>query len=917
MDSTDTMLMSATSAYGSALLSPSRAGTGEGEPVHGDALDATYDKVALAVRLFLEPGAEPPHVLVGEFRVVSRLGIGGMGSVYAAESEKLQRRVALKKLTAISDDPERVAQLLHEARCMAKVKHPNVVAIHDLATLAWKVVDPEGLVGPCPTGTTAIIVMEHLEGVSFRDWLRAERRTWRDSVAVLLQAARGLNAAHERGLLHGDLTLNNIVVTGEGTAKLVDFGLARQESGSAETSGSAPRIELKEICGTPGYVAPEQLAPGMIDARTDLFSLCVIGWEAVCGVRPYPDGSLTPHTVPGAATPPRPARESWPDSAPGWLRDLLLRGLELDRESRPASVRALIAELERRLTPRRAGWLPWTMALASMATVMVVMTREPEFPGPLAAKDPGLSEVLSAERVVRLAALEATAPGLPERVEQFRGRWDEIRARARDFVDPALRERAALCLTTRREHFGQVLAAIEGTRAVNLDVARRWFAELEPPEVCGDEAALRGGGLGLRGVVRLAGDAAADAYDRGVAWLLRGDLAGARVALQAAYERTEDPVLRGKASRRLGEIAMQRGELVQAAAHLGAARRDLAGDDLLAVAVDKQLAHLAQRRDDPREVLALYRTAMERLHRPGRARSRVSENEADLALQAAWAVMQVNQRGEAVDCPLVCDGCDALACAGRLIAVAEPAMPHAPEARARLHIYKADLARARGDLMGALREALAASKLDGDSERPSADTYRILVRVAELRMALGKGAEARADLRAALRAQEVRGVAGSPQSLSIYDGLLAVEPDVRERRALGEELGPVLVAGAMSPAFAPRVIELYQALAETWLSEPEPEPARALTLAEHGIAVADRYRGRVRLRTRIFAAELHRIAAEALGPSEAARVAAHVRDGLGWLPVEKDLNGEPGLRGFADEVRRGLDLHARRDQKGG
>ena len=912
-DHNDTTLPS---AYGAALLSPSRARTGEASPVHGDALDATFDKLALAIRLFLEPGdAAAPHLVVGEFRVVHRLGIGGMGSVYGADSPKLQRRVALKKLTAISDDPERVPQLLHEARCMAKVKHPNVVAIHDLATVPWHVVDPEALVGPCPSGTTSIIVMEHLEGDSFRDWLRAGKRTWRESVAVLLQAARGLNAAHEQGLLHGDLTLNNIVVTRAGVAKLVDFGLARQEAGGAGTSGSAPRIELTEICGTPGYVAPEQLMPGMIDARTDLFSLCVIGWEAVCGVRPYPDGSLTPGTLPTAAPPPRPAREAWPDSAPGWLRDLLLRGLELDREARPASVRALIGELERRLERRRGAWVPWSLAALASAAMVVAMNRGPDFPGPLATDDPGLAGMLDAERMAGLGALEAVAPGLPERIEQFRGRWEEVRVAARSFVDPELRERAALCLTVRREHLGQVLAAIEATRAVNRDVARRWFAELEPPEACGDEADLRQERLGLRGVAAvLVGDEAAMAYDRGVARLLRDDPGGARHELLAARAGTRDPLLRGQASRRLAELAIEGGELARADAYLTEARRDLAEDDVLAVHVDKLQAHVAQHREDPREVLAVSRTAMARLHRPGRTRVRISENEADLALQGAWAMTRLHGRGEVVACPIACDGCDALACAGGLVGVAEQATPAAPEPRARLHYAKAELARARGDKATALREALAAKKLDGDAGQPSARTVAILALVARLWMDAGNDRAAEVELRAALRVQAARGGVGSALGLQIYDLLFAVVDPVTVR-ALGGELEPALAAARL-PEDAPRVIELYAALAEAWLAKPSPSPARALALAERGVWLANRERRRLTLRARTFAAHLHVMAADAAASLQSGVGSAHLQAAREWLPGAADLAGDPELREFADDVRESLERGAGAVKKG-
>jgi len=212
---------------------------------------------------------------LGRLRLLERLGAGAMGTVFAAYDPRLDRKVAVKVLRS-SDSAARV---LAEARALAKLAHPNVVAVHDADEL-------EGLV---------FIVMELASGVPLRAWMGSEgshaRRDWRDVVAVLREAATGIAAAHGAGLVHRDIKPDNILV-GEDRARVVDFGLANSE---ADDDGAS--------AGTPFYMAPEVLAGAAATAASDQFSLGVTMFEALYGKRPYELVSSTAvaDTVPASA----------------------------------------------------------------------------------------------------------------------------------------------------------------------------------------------------------------------------------------------------------------------------------------------------------------------------------------------------------------------------------------------------------------------------------------------------------------------------------------------------------------------------------------------------------------------------------------------------------------------------------------
>jgi eukaryotic-like serine/threonine-protein kinase len=191
---------------------------------------------------------------LGRLRLLDRLGAGAMGTVFAAYDPRLDRKVAVKVLRT----SEGAARVLAEARALAKLVHPNVVAVHDADEL-------DGLV---------FIVMELAAGVPLRTWM-AGSRDWRDVARVVREAGIGLAAAHAAGLVHRDIKPDNILV-GHDRTRVVDFGLANTQADGDGTSA-----------GTPFYMAPEVLAGSAATPASDQFSFGVTMYEALYGKRPY------------------------------------------------------------------------------------------------------------------------------------------------------------------------------------------------------------------------------------------------------------------------------------------------------------------------------------------------------------------------------------------------------------------------------------------------------------------------------------------------------------------------------------------------------------------------------------------------------------------------------------------------------
>lgn len=286
------------------------------------------------------PGRLEPGQPIGRYVILECVGAGGMGVVYAAYDSDLDRRVAVKVLRDRSVRPRDQARLLREAQAMARLAHPNVVAVHEV-----------GLVDGLP-----FVAMEHVEGQTLDEWCESRRKRWREVVAMMLQAARGLAAAHEQGLVHRDFKPQNVLVGDDGRARVLDFGLARAVGESTQdeilvepSSPSSGRVarrltETGALAGTPAYMAPEQFRGESPDARSDQFSFCVAMWEALTGERPF--GGETRAELAMAVCSGE-LREMPRRDLPAFLRKALARGLSVEPGDRFGSMDELAAALDR------------------------------------------------------------------------------------------------------------------------------------------------------------------------------------------------------------------------------------------------------------------------------------------------------------------------------------------------------------------------------------------------------------------------------------------------------------------------------------------------------------------------------------------------------------------------------------------
>jgi tetratricopeptide (TPR) repeat protein len=296
--------------------------------------------------------APPPQgeltrgTLVGRYVLLDKLGEGGMGIVYGAFDPELDRKVAIKVLQAKEAGGSSggdQAWLLREAQALARLAHPNVVAVHDVGTLP---------------GDQVFVAMELVDGITMRQWLKAEVRTWRQLLPVLRAAGAGLAAAHGAGLVHRDFKPENVLVGHDGRVRVMDFGLARLHAGD-DLSPSAMRVEGKSplsadltmaghVVGTPAYMAPEIYDGSPADARTDQFAFGVTLFEGLYRARPFDKEELQP----GRSAPPRPKIPS-DASVPAALHRIAMRALSIDPAQRYASMKELLDQLSIDPTARR------------------------------------------------------------------------------------------------------------------------------------------------------------------------------------------------------------------------------------------------------------------------------------------------------------------------------------------------------------------------------------------------------------------------------------------------------------------------------------------------------------------------------------------------------------------------------------
>ena len=319
---------------------------------------------------------------LGTYRLIRQLGVGGMGEVFLAHDDELDRPVALKLVHArLSHDGHFATRMRREARALAKLAHPNVVHVYEAGEHLGRV----------------FIAMEYVEGKSLAEWIRDDSPSWRAILDAYLAAGEGLVAAHAAGLIHRDFKPDNVLRGADARVRVADFGLARAGGSGSETepgggppSTAAARGEglptldqrlsaTGAVMGTPNYMPLEQVRGGVVDARSDQFAFCVALYEALWGQQPHDARSLGARDLVLAedrpVVPPH-------GVVPGWLWPIVRRGLARDPGRRWPDMRSLLDQLRdvpvRRRTRQRAtaaalgvslalggGWIGFTRSSAA------------------------------------------------------------------------------------------------------------------------------------------------------------------------------------------------------------------------------------------------------------------------------------------------------------------------------------------------------------------------------------------------------------------------------------------------------------------------------------------------------------------------------------------------------------------------
>jgi formylglycine-generating enzyme required for sulfatase activity len=324
---------------------------------------------------------------IGRYVVLESVGTGAMGVVYGAYDPELDRKIALK-LIKPGQGAKTMARerLLREAKAMARLQHPNVVAVHDVGVYEDQV----------------FLAMEFLAAGTIKDWLKEKPRSWREILTVFIAAGRGLAAAHEAGIVHRDFKPENVLLDKDGRPRVVDFGIARQaESARDEERGAgtltpdeaakaaqalevtarlkdssgnvAPLLTLTKTgtwVGTPAYMAPEQFLGERGDEKSDQFSFCVALYEALYGERPFAGDDMLSLSVSVTTEHFRPLPKD--RGVPAWIRRVITRGIRSASASRWPSMAALIAALEDDPAVKLRRSLIVGGAVAAVVVVMLV-----------------------------------------------------------------------------------------------------------------------------------------------------------------------------------------------------------------------------------------------------------------------------------------------------------------------------------------------------------------------------------------------------------------------------------------------------------------------------------------------------------------------------------------------------------------
>jgi TolB-like protein/Flp pilus assembly protein TadD/predicted Ser/Thr protein kinase len=355
---------------------------------------------------------------LGSYRIESQLGEGGMGTVYRALDTKLNRPVAIKFLSGDLADVAARRRFQREAQMASSLNHPHILTVHDAGEFEGR----------------QYLVTEFVDGGTLKDWAKAEKRTWRQTVELLTDVADGLAAAHAAGMTHRDIKPANILVAKNGYAKLADFGLAKLTDTTPEDVTRTLAAEPTRpgmIVGTIAYMSPEQASGRPVDARSDIFSFGVVLYELVAERRPFAgatDLEVLQTIIHGEA---RPLAEDVPTA----LRAVVEKALEKDPADRYQSMRELVIDLRRLMRqsaevpaptlPHPARASKWAAAVVAERVASIAVL---SFTDMSAAKDQDwFCDGIAEEILNALAPLKGLRVAARTSAFSFKGKSDDLR----------------------------------------------------------------------------------------------------------------------------------------------------------------------------------------------------------------------------------------------------------------------------------------------------------------------------------------------------------------------------------------------------------------------------------------------------------------------------------------------------------
>jgi len=294
-----------------------------------------------------------PNTTISHYLIISKLGSGGMGEVYLAQDTKLDRKVALKILpSAFAANQDHMRRFVQEAKCAAALNHPNIAHIYEIGE-AENRLSNQTLEGD----SVHFIAMEFIDGHTLREEIHHEHTPLLKVLQYLHQVTDGLSKAHAAGIIHRDLKPDNIMISRDGHAKILDFGLAKLVEATERrlgpegvdsqvaTVGLPQRTSPGAIMGTVGYMSPEQAKAKTLDQRSDIFSFGCVLYEAVTGRKPFAGDSVV-DTLHKIIHEPAPAIADNNPNAPAELQRIIRRCLTKEPEKRYQSIRDTANDLE-------------------------------------------------------------------------------------------------------------------------------------------------------------------------------------------------------------------------------------------------------------------------------------------------------------------------------------------------------------------------------------------------------------------------------------------------------------------------------------------------------------------------------------------------------------------------------------------